>query len=463
MYPELRLPLLVAVAASVAVLAWIALRYAVLRRLAARQLSRRRTEAILIVAGSLLGTTMIVASLVVGDTLDHSVRGIAYGTLGPVDERIVTLDPRIGAEVSRRLAPLADDPRVDGVLTASQTQAAALRHGATGELAEPHTLLWEVDFASAATFGGSGSGLSGRAPQAGEVVVNEHLAKSLRLRVGDELTVFPFAVPTTLRVARVVPARGLAGIGAGDANRDAFVAPGTLAMAARTAGRGAPTSVTFVSNRGGVETGDSLSDAVTARIHELLAGAPPGASVEQPKQRVLMAAKETGDVLGSVFLFVSSFSIIAGVLLLVNVFVMLAEERKSEIGMLRAIGLRRGRLVGALLAEGSAYGAIAAVLGTITGVAVGRGVVVVAARVFRSFGSGSGLADMQFHVRPTSLVNGAAAGFIIAFVTVAVASARISRINVIAAIRDLPTDAVRQMRLRTRVLCAAGCVAFGVS
>lgn len=459
MYPELTVPLLAGVAAAAAVLAWITTRYPFLRRLAARQLRRRRTEALLVISGSLLGTTMIVASLVVGDTLDHSVRAIAYGTLGPVDERVTSLDPRVGAEVDRRLAALAHDPDVDGVLTVTTTRAAALRADATGDRAEPRTLLWEADFAAAAAFGGGGSGLSGAGPAPGTVVVNTHLAETLGLAAGDEITVFPFAVPTVLRVARVVDAEGLAGLGSGDANHNAFVPAGTLAAAARGAGRGQPTSVTLVSNRGGVESGNALTDTVTARIESLLAGTT-GASVEKPKQSLLRSAEEIGAALGSVFLFISSFSIIAGVLLLVNVFVMLAEERKAEIGILRAIGLRRGRLTGALLAEGSVYAAVAAVVGVGLGTVVGRGVVVIAARVFSSYTSG-GLSDMTFAVRPTSLVNGAALGFLIAFGTVALASARISRTNIIAAIRDLDSGGIRAMRLRTRVLCALGVAVFG--
>ncbi|HWL35565.1 MAG TPA: FtsX-like permease family protein [Frankiaceae bacterium] len=458
MYPELTLPLLAGTAVAVAVLLWVTLRYAFLRRLAGRQLRRRRTEALLVIAGSLLGTTMVVASLVVGDTLDHSVRAVAYRTLGPVDERVTSLDPKVGAEVARRLGGLGRGDGVDGVLTVTMTPAAALRQSAAGDRAEPRTLLFEADFAAAASFGGAGSGLSGPAPGPGEVVVNDELADTLGLRAGDEVTLYPFAVPVPLRVVRVVPTEGLAGAGPGEVNRDAFVPAGTLAAAARTAGRGAPTWLTLVSNTGGVEAGAALSDAVATRIEDALSGVT-GASVDKPKQRVLRNAEETGAVLGSVFLFISSFSIIAGVLLLVNVFVMLAEERKAEIGMLRAIGLRRGRLVGALVAEGSVYAAVAAVLGVGAGVVVGRGVVEVAARVFRSFGEGA-LADVTFAVRPVSLVNGAAAGFLIAFVTVAAASARISRTNVIAAIRDLPGDGLRRMRRRTQVLCALGAALF---
>ena len=461
MYPELTLPLLAGVAVAVSVVAWVAARYPFLGRLAGRQLRRRPAEALLVVAGSLLGTTMIVASLVVGDTLDHSVRAVAYRTLGPIDERVVSLDPRVGADVARRLGALRSDDRVDGVLTVTSTPAAALRRSVTGDRAEPHAVLWEADFAAAESFGGTGSGLSGRAPGPGEVVVNTELADTLAVTAGDDVTFYPFAVPVSLRVVRVVPAEGLAGAGPGDVNRGAFVPAGTLAAAAGTAGRGAPTWTTFVSNAGGVESGATLTDAVGARIRELLAGVT-GARVDEPKQRVLDEADQTAAVLGSVFLFISSFSIIAGVLLLVNVFVMLAEERKGEIGMLRAIGLRRARLVGALVTEGSVYAAVAAVLGIATGVAVGRAVVVFAARVFRGYGEGA-LSDITFAVRPSSVVNGAAAGFLIAFATVAAASARISRTNVIAAIRDLPGDGLRRMRRRTRVLCGLGVAAFGAA
>ncbi len=79
--------------------------------------------------------------------------------------------------------------------------------------------------------------------------------------------------------------------------------------------------------------------------------------------------------MGSLFLFIGSFSIIAGVLLLVNVFVMLAEERKSQLGMLRAIGLTRRRLVGEFALEGTAYALLAGVFGLAVGWLIGRGVV----------------------------------------------------------------------------------------
>src|SRR5688572_3878397 len=106
MYPNLTPYLLGLLGAAVAVSVVLALRGPLARRLALRQLNRRRGEAALVVAGSVLGTAIIVGSLVVGDTLDHSFKQEAYRTLGVVDEVVSSPDPARGVEAARRLQAL---------------------------------------------------------------------------------------------------------------------------------------------------------------------------------------------------------------------------------------------------------------------------------------------------------------------------------------------------------------------
>ena len=125
MYPELTRPLLVLLGAALAVVAFLAIGRPVLRRLACRQVTRRPAEAVLVVLGSLLGTTLIVASLVVGDSLDRSVRQTAYDVLGPIDEVVRATDPDHGTRPSDRLQALRDDPTIDGLLTVRGDMAAA--------------------------------------------------------------------------------------------------------------------------------------------------------------------------------------------------------------------------------------------------------------------------------------------------------------------------------------------------
>ena len=62
------------------------------------------------------------------------------------------------------------------------------------------------------------------------------------------------------------------------------------------------------------------------------------------------------------------FSIAAGVMLIFLIFVMLAAERKAEMGMARAVGAQRRHLVQSFVAEGIAYAVLAGVVGAALGV-----------------------------------------------------------------------------------------------
>lgn len=458
MYPELTLPLVALTGAAVGYVVLVVVRQPVQRWLALRQVARRPTESMLVVLGAVLGTALLVASLAVGDSLNRSVRQSAYEVLGPVDEYVRTAGPVQGAEVARRLAPLAADPAVDGVLTVRGDQAAAERVTAGGRLAEPRILVWELDFAAARRFGApTPSGLGVADPGSSGVVLNQHLADSLHAGPGDQVELLAYGTPLRLTVRTVVPAEGLAGMGIGAAvNRDAFVTPGVLTGAAARAHR-APVTTTLVSNAGGVESGVARTDEVTGRIRAALGGLDRhGSEVGTVKREVLDAADQAGAVLGSLFLFIASFSIVAGIMLLVNIFVMLADERRAQLGMLRAVGMRRRRVTAGFAVEASVYTGLAAILGAAVGVLIARAVVGVAVHILNGFATGDQRLSLVFAVTPRSVVNGVTAGFLISFLAVVLTSVRIARQNVIAAIRDLD---VRPRRRQVRRAAVASAVA----
>jgi len=463
MYPGLTAPLVVLVAAFASFVTWFAVRRPVARRLALRQVARRRTEGGLVVAGAILGTAIIVGALVVGDTLGFSVRQVAYHTLGNIDERVISTTPNTGATVAAALNHVASSKDVDGVLSATVQQAAASRGSGATRVAEPRVLAWDLNFDAAARFGvaGAPSGLSGSAPAPGHVVVNQTLATALHLQPGSGMTLYLFGRPQHVVVGRIVEDRGLAGTGFGATrNRNVFLPPGTLAMAAGATD--ATRWVTYVSNRGGVEAGSALTRSVSEQIDRALGATAASVLVETPKHDVLETAKKTGDSLGSLFLMIGSFSIIAGALLLMNIFVMLAEERKAQLGMLRAAGFKRSHLVGSFSIEGTVYAVIATLAGIGVGVVLGRGVAYVAARIYGSWSQdGSGL-DISFAVTRTSLLNGALLGLLISFVTIIATSVRISRFNIIAAIRDLPSVPAHSRR-RGLVVATVCAVLFAVA
>jgi putative ABC transport system permease protein len=346
---------------------FVLVRKPVLRRLALRNAVRRPRETALVILGSLLGTAIMTGSFVVGDTFNASIRRTAYTQLGPVDE-IVSANGLAAAPVlASRLGRLRD-PNVDGTLALVSTTASAASTTAPVRAA-PKAQLLETDFGAARQFGDDAhaTGISGPTPGAGDAAVGSDLATALGVRAGDAIDAFAYGVEMRLRVQRVLPKLGVAGFWPGDetASDNIFVRPGTIAgMVARGTSSSAapPQSIVLVSNAGGVEAGARRTNAVDGVLASRLDGV--AASVNDRKQAVLDRAERSGQSLSRLYTSLGAFAVLAGILLLVNIFFMLADERKSELGMLRAVGLRRLSLVGAFAAEGWCYAVLSAIAGT---------------------------------------------------------------------------------------------------
>ncbi len=185
------------------------------------------------------------------------------------------------------------------------------------------------------------------------------------------------------------------------------------------------------------ETGDRL-DEILGRISDL------EVLDVLSKNTVVAAAGIGGTVFTTVFTIFGIFSIFAGVLLIFLIFVMLAAERRSEMGMARAIGMQRGHLVQMFVSEGMIYDLVAAALGIVLGLAISYamigflgGIFNAAAQKISSELSGS-LFTFRFNVAPTSVVIAYALGVLLTFAVVTVSSWRVSRLNIVSAIRDTP-------------------------
>jgi putative ABC transport system permease protein len=360
------------------------------------------------------------------------------------------------------LFALSANPDIDGLLTADYAQAAVTARTARGRVAEPRAIIWHVDFAAAATFGAAGgsSGLSGPAPTGNHVVVNQPLANALGVSAGDMITLHLGARATQVVITRVLAERGLAGAGpSASINQNVFVSPQLFSLVRPASVLG----VTLVSNQGGVESGARLTDQVVSELRAALGPLARQALIDTPKRDVLQAADRTGASLGALFLMIGSFSIIAGALLLVNIFVMLGDERKTQLGMIRAVGMSRAGVAGALSLEGALYSILAVIPGVGIGIGVGWAVAKIAGVIFRSFAvSGSSL-QISFAVTGTSIVNGAEMGLLIGVVAIVITSLRISRFNIIAAIRDLQQTGRSRSARRRGVAATAASVALAIA
>ncbi len=411
------------------------LRRPTIRRLGLRNVSRRRGEAALVIGGSMLATALITASFVVGDSFGGSIRGLAQDFWGPVDELVIVEDPDARAPIVAEIQAL-DSENIDGVMPAAFVRVAIGTEEGPDRIVEPRVRLLELDPALARNFGGDleATGLAD-VPESlgsGDIVLNENTAEDLGASVGDRLDVFAGNQQQTFEVVAIVERTGLAGIG------EAMVASGTVTdqlLANPDLGAAsAITSLVFVSNAGDVFEGADLSDTVIAELDPIVSGVVgESGEIEPIKEQLLDDAENESAETTELFGTIGGFSVAAGILLVINLFVMLAGERTVELGTMRAVGMRRGAILRSFAIEGAVYGVAAAVVGALLGVGVGAAVTAYASRVL----AGDGF-SIDLFVEPSSLLSGAIIGLAISQLTVVLTSARTTRLNIVRALRDLP-------------------------
>ena len=175
------------------------------------------------------------------------------------------------------------------------------------------------------------------------------------------------------------------------------------------------------------------------------------------KQFVTDVAEVGGIALGTVFSSFGVLSIIAGVLLIFLIFVMLAAERRSELGIARAVGMRRVHLVQMFVTEGLLYDLAAALVGLGLGLLVSYGMIGFVSgllnNIVQQVEGASAPIRFYWQAAPSSLIIAYCLGVILTFFVVTIASWNVSRLNIIAAIRNLPdTSNGKQRGCLTRIM-----------
>ena len=449
---QVMLAVFLAVTGVVGFLAW---RNRLFLKMGLRNIPRRRAQSTLIIVGLMLSTVIITSAFAVGDTISYSIRASGVSNLGAIDETVTkntgaggtfagpnNVQVAHGAPVffpagtvSRLQAGLARSPDVDGVtgtivesvplqdLTSRQTEAATALEGVA--------VHYPSAFGPLVTTNGTTVTPSQLSPN--QVYLNQLAAQHLNAHPGDVLRLFVGGRPVSVTVRAILRTQGLAA--GGLAAHDILSHPEVLLPLDRVQRlTGHPGQVThvLVSNRGDTLTGATLTNRVKAEIHHAL-GSASGYTVNPVKQQALDSANMSGTVFTTEFVVFGLFSIAAGLMLIFLIFVMLAAERRSEMGMARAVGTKRRHLIQQFLFEGYVYDLGAALVGVILGIVVGLTMVTVMASVLQSF-------EVQRHIEPRSVIVAFCVGALVTLITVVVSSWRVSRLNVVAAIRDLADD-----------------------
>jgi putative ABC transport system permease protein len=159
--------------------------------------------------------------------------------------------------------------------------------------------------------------------------------------------------------------------------------------------------------------------------------------------------------------FVTAFGVIialAATALVANLAVMLSEERRPRLAILRALGLTRSGLEQLSITEGAIYSLLGALAGLPAGLALAF-VVIHAGVAPVSFGS---TVPNTLSLHADSLFGSVAAAALINLITVFLVSLRTSRIAISSAIRDLPEPLIPKRTSWKRLAFFIGLAFAGV-
>ena len=428
-----------------AVLLFILFRNPILVKMALRQVFRRPARGILVVVGLMLATAIIMSAFTTGDSMTYSVKSSVIQSLRTMDELIrvdedsdlwqsQAVPDDFSDEIFTAIASELDpDPDVDGLLPVVAETVAVVN--LESQQFEANALITGLDPARASTFDevldidGTPVDISSLGDD--ELYLDREGAEELGAEAGDVLQLF--LGPQSFREMTIKAVMDGWFFNSGQYQ---VVMAVSLERAQELLDKEGRLSYILVSNAGDDEEGVELTESVVGRHGDLPALVNNGLEMHDVKQEGIDFANEWGNLFLSFFTVFGLFSIGVGLLLIFLIFSMLAAERKAELGMARAIGMKRGHLIRMFIAEGAIYGLGSSVVGVLVGIVLGY--ILVKATAGAIGQDVTSEFSLSTHVQLVSVLVAFFLGTVVTLITVAFASWRISRINIVRAIRDIP-------------------------
>jgi len=122
----------------------------------------------------------------------------------------------------------------------------------------------------------------------------------------------------------------------------------------------------LVTHRGPAVEGGKYTNKTVDEIQPFLSS--NNLEPDPVKKDAVEGADQRGELFSTLFVLFGQFSVAAGMLLIFLIFVMLAAERKRELGIARAVGMQRSHLIRMFAFEGALYAMVACALGSVAGV-----------------------------------------------------------------------------------------------
>jgi len=429
------------------ILGFMIIRNRIIFKMGFRNILRRKGYTLIVILGLMIGTGVISASLIIGDTMDTMIESEILEYYYTTDEIIYGLKPTGEADYFNESIFLEvengfSSKYIDGLSPAIQDSVAVL--DLVTNLSEPMVGFIGVDFDYAENFGAFINQRDEKVTKLAddEIMIGEDTADELDAKVGHRIIVYANSTPYFFDITYILQSEERAGGADG-----IFVNLNKAQLMLKKHGK---INQILVSNKGGVYEGMEYTENVKEEFGKIKISDELEYKMVVIKKDVLEDSKEGLQQFTDLFMVFGTFSIIAGVILIINIFVMLSEERKSEMGMARAIGMKRKHLKRMYLSEGVIYALIASLVGVFFGIGIGFLIIFALEEIFKSYGAVNIL--QYFTFTNSSMLIGFVSGFLITIFTIYFTSSRISKLNIVRAIRDIPEPEVSRSDRRMMII-----------
>ena len=408
-------------------------------KIGVRNIPRRRAQMLLIVFALMLSTTLLTGVLATGEVVTAAGQSVAVYNLGSVDETITRGNSTFDDYAYHRAQDvMKSDPNIAAVGAALVENGLLLADETSRQVRSNVTALALIPN-SEKGFGGMQDTVTRKTDTIAElaqnqVYLNQTTATLLNARAGDMLYVYSSRWPGQrfqFFVRAIVADGGLA------ASTPYILSQQKPFL--KIEGKGDAISVVYISLRNGNDpNGVDVSEEVEYRLRQALYrgdnfGLTGGLSVNEVKEAGVKLANLENDIFSRIFDLFALFALAVGLLLIFLIFVLLAAERRAEMGMARAIGVQRRHLILMYLFEGAVYDLISSFIGLLIGVGAGVLLSLFLAPILARFNF-----PLKIALQPRSLVIAFCLGVIFTFFSVGVSAWLVSRMTVVDALRNLP-------------------------
>ncbi|GAB6190019.1 hypothetical protein JCM30566_17610 [Marinitoga arctica] len=416
-----------------------------------RNIFRIKRESFLMILGSMIGTAFIIGSLGMNDSFKNYIYKSVDLYFGEIDEVInskVSIDYN---KIQPFIKQLEEKDLIDGVLPIffklyPVTKKGNIKGLKISELSQASVV--GMDYNLVSNFGENKIILPKEFLKLknNEAIITKRLADKLNINIGDEIEIVTGAAPINLifpkrfKVIKIIESKGILNYRGLDANNGVGTVFITL-----DAGRNIvkiPKNHYYqilMSNKGDYIKGTKLTNKIK-NIYDNM-------NIEGefiPVKENQIEAVDRGGV-SYIFLSLSLFSIISGGILIINMYSMLVNERKRELGVLRAIGFKRKDIRNVIFYESIFYTLFSIPFGIGTGLIIAR---FTFSKVISLFESLSSFEDIlgeiplidSFYISLNSILIGISIGLLLPLTITFWYSYSIGKLNIVNAIKELEEE-----------------------